>query len=196
MYLLIETVRLENNQLKNVEFHNERMNRSRFELFGTKEKIDIGQILFIKHKYQEIQRVRITYNEKIQNIEIIPYKRRYIKSFKIVVDDTINYNYKYADRSVFAKYLTEIDVEIIIIKNGFVTDTSFSNLVFHDKQQWITPALPLLKGTMREFLIKNGLIIERDITFNEIRNFDKFRLINAFNGFENPFEFDISAIEI
>lgn len=195
MCLLIESIRLENNQLKNIELHNERMNRARLELFGINKKIDIKQLLLLKKKYKDVQRVRITYNERIQNVEIIPYSRPNIKNFKIIVDNTIEYSYKYADKSVFTKYLSVINCEILIIKNDFVTDTSFSNVVFFNGKQWITPAFPLLKGTMREYLIKSGLIVEREIKSDEIKNFEKFRLINAFNGFENPFEFIISAIK-
>jgi 4-amino-4-deoxychorismate lyase len=196
MCLLIESIRFENGQYKNLELHNERMNCARFELFETSSKIDLNKVLSTTNVCKEVQRVRITYNEEIQSIVFIPYIRKLIQYFKIVIDNEIDYKYKYADRKIFDKFLTDKNCDIIIIKNGLVTDTSFSNIVFYDGAQWVTPASPLLKGTMREYLIKSGLIIEKAIKPDDIRDFKKFRLINAFNGFENPFEFSISAIQM
>jgi 4-amino-4-deoxychorismate lyase len=95
---------------------------------------------------------------------------------------------------MFAKYLTDEGCDIIIIKNGLVTDTSFSNICFYDGTRWLTPAKPLLKGTMRAYLLSKNLIIEKDISVEIIKSYKKLRFINAFNGFENPFELEISAI--
>ncbi len=194
MSRLIESIRLEDNQLKNLDFHNERFNRSRHQLFSSTDYVDLKEKIIITGKYQDIQRVRITYGKKIEKVEILPYQRRTVTSCKIVFDNDIDYQYKYADKSMFAKHLTEDGCEIIIIKNGLITDTSFSNIVFYDGVQWHTPAKPLLKGTMRAYLLDKGLIIEKDIPLEMVKSFKKLRFINAFNGFENPFELDIQAI--
>jgi 4-amino-4-deoxychorismate lyase len=69
--------------------------------------------------------------------------------------------------------------DILIIKNGNVTDTSFSNIVFFDGTKWLTPAQPLLRGTKREKLIRENIIFEETITKNEIQRFQNAVLINA-----------------
>jgi len=43
--------------------------------------------------------------------------------------------------------------EVVFIKNGMVTDCSIGNLLFFDGHEWITPYIPLLKGTQRAFLL-------------------------------------------
>jgi 4-amino-4-deoxychorismate lyase len=43
--------------------------------------------------------------------------------------------------------------DIIIVRNGFVTDASYANLIFRKGDEWFTPATFLLAGTMRAFLL-------------------------------------------
>ncbi len=53
--------------------------------------------------------------------------------------------------------------DIIITKNGNITDSSFSNLVFESSDGALfTPETYLLEGgTKRKFLLKNGIIREK-----------------------------------
>ena len=71
--------------------------------------------------------------------------------------------------------------DIIIVKNGFVTDSSFSNLIFFDGKEWYTPSTPLLKGTTRARLLNEKKITERVIKIEDIKNYKSISLINAFN---------------
>jgi 4-amino-4-deoxychorismate lyase len=54
-----------------------------------------------------------------------------------------------------------------------------SNIIFFDGLSWVTPARPLLKGTCRERLLASGLILERDISVNDLSGFTGCKLINA-----------------
>lgn len=69
--------------------------------------------------------------------------------------------------------------EIIIVKHGLLTDTSFTNLAIYDGNHWITPKRPLLLGTKRAALLDKGIIQEADITLNDLRNAVKVSLFNA-----------------
>jgi 4-amino-4-deoxychorismate lyase len=69
--------------------------------------------------------------------------------------------------------------DILIVKDGYITDTSFSNIVFFDGEKWVTPARPLLRGTMRESLLKRNLIGEENITVDDLNKIKEARLINA-----------------
>ena len=91
-----------------------------------------------------------------------------ISSFKIIHAD-IEYPLKYEDRhEINHLFGQKGDAdEIIIIKNGLVTDTSIANLAFFDKGQWITPAQPLLNGTTRQRLLDENKIICADIPYEE-----------------------------
>jgi 4-amino-4-deoxychorismate lyase len=196
MSLLTESIRLENGKLYNIELHQSRMDRARRELFQCDKPFDLIQQIHIDREYQGVHRVRVSYQELIEKVEITPYQRRNIKFLKLITDNDIDYTYKYADRKRFDKYITEPGQDILIVKNGFITDTSFSNIVFFDGSMWVTPNTPLLKGTMRAFLLQEKIIIEETISLNDLVKYKKFRCINAFNGFDNPFEFEINMIKI
>lgn len=72
-----------------------------------------------------------------------------------------------------------VDEELIIVKNGIITDTSYANLVFYNGKEWHTPSRPLLQGTKRQKLIDEGKIKEREIRVHDLKKFTKCSLINA-----------------
>ena len=74
--------------------------------------------------------------------------------------------------------------EILIIKNGYVTDCSIGNLIFRQGTQWFTPDTPLLEGTQRAKLLTQGRIKVRSILATDLHLFEEVRLINALNGLE------------
>jgi 4-amino-4-deoxychorismate lyase len=85
--------------------------------------------------------------------------------------------------------------DVIIVKNGLVTDASYANLLFWDGKNWFTPEQPLLKGTQREFLIKNELIKQSTISITDLRKFEKVKLINSMLEMQGP-EIPVSNIII
>ena len=106
-------------------------------------------------------------------------------SLKLVEDNTIEYAYKFTDRKRIDK-LTATRGEfndILIIKDGMVTDTSYANVVFKDFYgNWLTPSTYLLPGTRRANLLKHKLIIEASIAYKDINKYSEVRLINAMLG--------------
>ena len=84
--------------------------------------------------------------------------------------------------------------DILIVKNGLVTDTSFSNVAFLDGSRWLTPEHPLLEGTKRAKLLEAGILAEADIRPEEIYRFKKVRLINAMMDWEDSYEIDAGKI--
>ncbi len=182
MCRLIETIKIVQGQFQNIAGHNNRLNRSRKELFKSNDEIDIAKAVDIPDSAsQGIYKCTITYNEKIIAAQFQPYSIREIKSLKIVTDNTILYNYKYADRSALNNLLERKGRcdEIVIVKNDRITDTSFSNIIMYDGKNWITPRSPLLKGTKRETLLKQGLIEEAEIRTKDLTKFQSVGLINA-----------------
>ena len=72
--------------------------------------------------------------------------------------------------------------DIIIVKNGNLTDSSYSNLAFNDGSKWITPSTPLLTGTRRGQLIESGELYEEELKVSDLKYFHSCSLINALNG--------------
>ena len=69
--------------------------------------------------------------------------------------------------------------EVIFLKNGKVTDSSYANIIFFDGKQWLTPSTFLLNGTCRQRLLNEGKITESPIHYTDIRDFQQIGFINA-----------------
>jgi len=187
MYPLIETIKVENGVLMNLHFHQERLDRSLYELFGADDKINLGsEIQIPAHAQGGKYKCRVLYGKNIGKIEFIKYQPRKIFCLKIVYDDSIEYHLKFSDRSNLEKLLQQKGYcdDILIVKNGLITDTSYSNIVFFNGKKWVTPDSPLLKGTKRSFLLSRGNINLGHIRIDDLTNYSGFLLINAMLDFK------------
>jgi 4-amino-4-deoxychorismate lyase len=177
-----ETIKILNGEALHVEYHQKRYEKT-MQFLGAKPKklIDV-----IKNPPRDgLFKCKIIYNKTSLHVEYQRYKKRDIKSFKLVFDDDISYDFKSTDRKnideLFAKR-GECD-EIIIVKNDLITDTSIANLAFYKDGIWHTPKTPLLYGTTRERLLKNGRLIENNIHIDELKEYSTIALLNAMVGF-------------
>ena len=188
MYQLFETIKIIGGEPQNLSLHGERMNRSRRELFGNNDLLKLSDYITVPNTDKDsIIRCRVIYAISINSIEFSPYIPTNIKTLKIVDAGTLVYDYKYLDRSRLTALIDKSAADdILIMRNGCVTDVSFANIVFTDGERWITPDTPLLQGTMRELLLRKGLIKMDRITINDLSLFTHFRLINAMLGFDAP----------
>ncbi len=179
---MFETIRINNGRAANLSYHNRRMNESRRELFGCADTIDLNAVIAVPEEHRDGRRkCKVVYSDRVHEVLFESYQARAIRSLKIVTCDDIDYSHKYTDReSINALFrLRGRCDDILIVKNGLVTDTSFSNIAFHDGSRWITPRSCLLRGTRRDQLISQGTIIEDDIRAGDIAAFRKASLINA-----------------
>ena len=187
MYPLLESLKLKDGQIQNLKFHQDRLNRAMEELYPDVRKINLQQEISVPdHCRSGIFKVRVSYGQTVEKIEIEPYVFRTIKGLKVVHHESIDYHLKYSDRQILQKLFARRDNcdDIIIIKNGFVTDSFAGNLLFFDGENWFTPTTPLLKGTKRQFLLNQGMISEKEIREEEIKSFQKVALVNALIDFE------------
>ena len=187
MCQLVESLKLKNGVLQNLEYHQSRMNRSMDELFPDEPKINLGTVISIPENCTNgVFKVRVLYGKVFGKIEIKPYNFRNIQSLKVVRHESVDYHLKYTDRQVLQELFAQRGDcdDIIILKNGLVTDSFAANLLFCDGEKWLTSTTPLLKGTKRQLLIDQGVIFEKEIREEDIRSFQKVGLINAMIDFE------------
>lgn len=181
MYLL-ETIKIENKSLRHLKWHNDRLNAARQLLFGKVEKWDLQTLISLPPNLSDgVYKCRVTYGLTIQKIEFEPYVLQPIRSLKIVYAPAIDYGLKYADRSVLNALRAQRGDcdDVLIVKNGEVTDCSYCNIAFWDGQKWWTPNTPLLKGTHRARLLATGAIFEKRITEKMLPSFKKWKVFNA-----------------
>ena len=195
MYPLVESIKLKNGIIHNLSYHQGRLNRSMDELFPTAQKIDLMQAISVSEEYKSgTFKIRVLYLDTVEKIEIEPYQYRSIQSLKVVYHESIDYHLKYTDRQLLDELFAQRGDcdDIIIVKNGFVTDSFATNLLFFDGQRWFTPSTSLLKGTKRQLLLDQEIIFEKEIRAENIRNYQKVGLINAMIDFE---EMPMVAVE-
>ena len=179
MCLFFESIKVLQGRAVNLDLHEDRLNRTRSELLGLTEKISLQHIKPTDRK--SLQKCRVIYGEKIENIEFTPYIPKIIGHLRIVAADDFQYSYKFLDRRCFENLLTGISPgsDILIVKNNKITDTSYANIAFWDGVSWLTPAEPLLAGTKRESLLRKGLLNLADIRLKDLHLFKYAVMINA-----------------
>jgi len=167
--------------LMHVPFHNARFNETRKKYFNSAET-DLARIIQVPSTLDDsVFRCRIEYAEDIQKIEFFPYSPRMINTIKLVESNDIDYSYKYLDRVAIDKLfaLRGSCDEILIVKNGLITDTSIANVVFTDGKKWHTPSTPLLNGTHRRRLLAEKKIEVKEIKLSDLNHYTFLRTINA-----------------
>ncbi len=195
MCRLIETLKVKEGEIFQIEEHDYRMNKARKELWNSHNQIALSAR--IKDIPQEgMWKCRVLYQKEIEEIQFFPYVLPEITSLKVVRADAIDYAYKYENRkSLKALYEKRGERDdILIIKDGKVTDSYFCNVVFEKEGDLFTPSSPLLKGTKRRYLLEQGIIKEADIREDNIRDFDRLVLINAMIELEDNISVDIENI--
>ena len=183
MSLLLETIKIEDGTINNLSYHQTRFNTSRKELFNIREEIDLATL--IQAPKTGLYRCRIVYDKKVHTVEYIPYVPKEIKKLKIVTSN-IEYDYKYANReelNTLRERERDFD-EIIIEKEGYLTDITIANIAFYDGDKWVTPSQALLPGTMRAKLLDEGFLHKKEIRKEDLKNYSQIALMNSMIGFK------------
>lgn len=208
--LFVETIKIQDGEPQHLNYHQARMEKTirRFfpALYGSPTMpLSLERLLLANDETERpilsvtepgTVKARVVYGgHGVESIEYTPYVMREIKSLRVVANDSIDYPYKSCDRS----QLTQLAAlkgncdEVIIMKHGLLTDTSFTNLAIYDGKEWLTPRQPLLAGTKREYLLDQGIIKEADITLTDLRAARRVSLFNAMIEFEEM-EVDASML--
>ena len=182
MCQFIETIRIEKREVCNLPYHQARMDRTLRHFFPHTHIPTLRDCLTDLPQDDGLYKARVVYGEGgIVEMGCTPYQMRSIGSMKLITCDTIDYTFKSTDRSALTALTTQKGTadEIIIVKQGFLTDTSYSNIALYDGHRWYTPRKPLLPGTMRQSLLDQGQLTERDLTPADLSQFQTLSLINA-----------------
>ncbi len=180
MCLFIETIRIENGKIYNLDYHAERFNRTRATFWKDCAPIDLGGFIS-PQSFSGIYKCRVVYGREIEEITYTPYCMRKITSLRLVESDTIDYTYKSTNREdlnvLYAR--REMADDVLIVKDGYLTDTSIANVALYNGERWCTPSRPLLRGTKRAELLGKNLIVEKEILQTHLGEYSKIMLFNA-----------------
>jgi 4-amino-4-deoxychorismate lyase len=196
MSLLIESIKLLDGKFCNLFYHEQRMLRSLEMLCGSKDDLNLEEFLGnLSVPQNGLFKCRIVYDDVSREVEFLQYKPTEIRSLKMVEADRLSYDFKFTDRKKIDRLCEQKDGcdDILIIRKGLVTDSSYANIVFRKGDEFFTPWSPLLKGTQRQKLIDENKVTPDQINAEDIRSFDTFKLINAMLEFDAP-EVDVKNI--
>jgi len=154
-----------------------------------------GSIVIPDNLPPGIHRCRVFYGEHVDEITFTPYIRREVGSLTLVGADDISYGHKFTDRSAIERLRQGIaGDDILIVRRGLITDTSYSNIVFFDGARWVTPASPLLPGTARARLLDEWRITAEEIRVGDLGRFTRAVLVNAMIEFRKDRWIDVKDI--
>jgi len=182
MYPYVESICVVNRKILNLDYHQQRLERTCRQVYGMSPDYELSRVITLPDNIPSYTlKLRFLYDINNFRYEYEKYKPKNIKTLKIIRDDLIDYRTKSTDRKHIQDLLKNKDNcdDILIIKNGFVTDTSSANICFYDGKKWLTPDTPLLEGTCRVRLLEEGKIKEANIRIEDISSFESFCLINA-----------------
>ena len=95
--MLLETIKIENRKICNLEGHNARLNQSRNALLGIQESLNLATIIKIPDNLGDgTYRCRVLYGKEIDEIQFLPQHSPQIRSLKMIHCNDIEYGYKYA----------------------------------------------------------------------------------------------------
>lgn len=168
----IETIRFTDGVANLLPLHCQRMMRTCREHFGcAAPELNLPLDVVPESFRKGTVKCRVTYGREIRNIEFERYTPRIVRTLRLVEADDIDYHLKYADRSDLnsIRDLRDGADEVIIVRNGLVTDTSYSNIVCRTADRLLTPSAPLLEGVMRRHLLDTHVIHEARISADMLR---------------------------
>lgn len=187
MYRFLESLCVSNGAFQHLEWHLKRMTSTWVQHFGhLVEEPRLPEVLKNALVVPEdlgpgVYKCRIVYGRTLESVTFIPYVPREVRILKPMVADDLNYPYKYEDRSALEalRSLRGDADDVLVICRGFVTDTSFSNVIMRKDGVWWTPTTYLLNGTCRQRLLAEGLIREATIRWHDLEQYEEVHLINA-----------------
>lgn len=189
----IETIKVVDGKFLNLPYHMERMHATMIAFFNTTMFVELWIGDIPEELRTGVVKCRIIYSHRSVKVEYERYQLRKIGSLNLVNADNLDYPFKYADRTCFNFLLEQKGNcdDILIVKDGYITDTSYSNVVFENTSGLYTPSTCLLAGTKRKQLLEKGIITQAEIKVEDIQKYNKLHIINAMIDLHDNVKLDI-----
>lgn len=193
----IETLQVIDGHFTNPDPHIQRIQSTLAEMGIFNQPLpNFTDTLIPENKRQGIVKCRYLYDLHKGTMEFTDYIPRKIHTLRLVEGNHADYHLKYADRQVLNDLLARRGScdDILIVKNGEITDTSYSNIALFDGSRYTIPRSYLLNGTRRRQLLAHGIATEARITPDDLPNFQCIYLINAMLDIKNNIRIEIKNI--
>ena len=185
MYPLVESIKAENGAFFLLDYHQDRLERTFHAVYKSSCPWQLVTIL-PQAPSQGLFKVRFLYDATDFSIELLPYVPKQIRTLKLIEIGDYTYPHKWTDRSIINAAFAQRGNcdDVLMTKNGLLTDASYANIVLFDGSKWVTPEKPLFEGVQRSYLLDHKKIKTATIATTALSNYQNFQLINAMNSFE------------
>ena len=199
MSQFFESIKLLDGKLQMFDLHNQRLNTTRNVFFENCKQIELSKEISIPCDYKEgLVKVRIEYDRYLNRIDFLPYEIKNHNLVKFLINEDITYEHKDTNRNAldaFLKSNLKFD-DVIFVKNGFLTDASYSNLALFKNDVWFTPTNCLFKGIKRGSLLSKSKLQEEEVMLKDLHKYEKIAFINAMRDFEKIYSFIVEEDEL
>jgi 4-amino-4-deoxychorismate lyase len=185
MFPLFETIAVEHFEPQRLHYHQQRMDESFLRYFHRENPFQLSALFRPETVDSDgLLKWKVEYGLQGLNSTIEPYFPRTIRRVKLVeIDPDFDYSMKFSDRAYFDMLKNQNPGydELILLKNGELTDSTFSNLILEavSDGKWYTPSTPLLNGTQRQHLIDTSKVIPIPISIGQLSEYSKIYFVNA-----------------
>lgn len=180
--MFLETIRIQDGHAHHVADHIDRMRRTALHFGFTAPALPADLDALVPHTLRTgTVRCRIVYGHTLREITFTPYHRRRLERLIAVDAGAMDYAFKYADRSPLERPnlpLSETD-ELLFVRGGYVTDTSYTNLILRRGDELVTPDTFLLNGTCRRRLLRTAQVRTAQVRLSDLPAYDELLLVNA-----------------
>lgn len=181
MEVFLESIRCWDGELQALAAHQARVDRTFARFFLDSPPLSLLDLAVPDHARRGLYKCRLTYGPDLLSLDFEPYQPRAIQCVQLVDSCGLRYDYKWANRSGLQALLEQRGAadDVLIVRDGLLTDSSYANVALYDGREWHTPREPLLMGTQREGLIASGQLVPRDIRVQDMSGYRALRLFNA-----------------
>ena len=197
--MFIETIRIQDGHVCHLSDHTDRMRRTadHFGFTAPTLPTDLASLVPDELRTGTV-RCRVMYDHTLREVTFTPYRRRHIERLFAVDAGTTAYAFKYADRAPLARPDVPLEAsdELLFVREGLLTDTSYTNLVLRRGRELVTPDTFLLDGTCRRRLLRTGQIRTARIRLQDLPTYDELLLINAMMPLREAIRLPTTAVHL
>ena len=197
--MFIETIRIQDGHVCHLSDHTDRMRRTadHFGFMAPTLPTDLASLVPDELRTGTV-RCRVVYDHTLREVTFTPYRRRQIERLFAVDAGTTTYAFKYADRAPLARPDVPLGAsdELLFVRDGYLTDTSYTNLVLRRGRELVTPDTFLLDGTCRRRLLREGVVHTEPVRLRDLPTYDELLLINAMMPLREAIRLPTTAVHL
>lgn len=205
-FYLFETMLLKNSKIRLKKLHLDRLKKSAKEFGFTYPEEEICRELDLLTDLRKASPLKNTWRIKLSlfsdgkfslNKQEETFKK---KRYRIIIAKSAvsSGNFFARHKTGYRKFFDQMSAEarrqgydevLFLNELGFATECCFHNIMVKINNRWISPPQDagLLPGTMREYLLRKKILVEKDISLEEIKEAGEIAIMNSLRGINRAY---------